>query len=113
MALVASAPKVAPADSLNFPQKRTIFTSIGMFDTIKLSPPIPCPECGEAVADLQTKEFERGLHTYRVGMIVRGSDVLSGIVNERLWCEACSKAKRPNNGQCRFTSSSGTGSWPA
>lgn len=65
-----------------------------MFDTIHFEKPIPCPECGEEISSVQTKEFESLMGNYHVGNLVCGSSVLKGIVKEELWCDACYKAKR-------------------
>jgi Zn finger protein HypA/HybF involved in hydrogenase expression len=67
---------------------------MGMFDTIQFAKPMKCPVCGEGCASTQTKEFARALAVYRVGSMLSGSAVHSGIIKETAWCEVCRKAKR-------------------
>lgn len=65
---------------------------MGMFDTIHVKTPLLCPTCGAAVRSLQTKEFDCIMAHYKIGSLVTASPVLSGIVKETLWCDACHKA---------------------
>lgn len=64
---------------------------MGMFDTIHLKTPLVCPVCGAGQHTYQTHAFEDVMANYEIGSLVRGG-VLSGIVNETLWCSACHKA---------------------
>ena len=66
---------------------------MGLFDTILLDPPITCPTCDRRL-ELQTKHFEPAMITYRIGSIITGSPVLSGILTEDLFCYDCYKAER-------------------
>jgi hypothetical protein len=65
---------------------------MGMFDTIKLEKPLVCPACGHEDSTVQTHHFGQGLATYRVGMIVSDSPILTGILLETFWCSACHNA---------------------
>ena len=69
---------------------------MGLFDTIHCQPPLRCPECGAEKRELQTKEFGEFMAHFRIGSVLRGSPVLTGIIKESLWCEACYKAGRPS-----------------
>ena len=65
---------------------------MGMFDTIHLKTPLLCPACGAEVRSLQTKEFDCIIAHYKIGSLVTASPVLTGIVKETLWCDACHKS---------------------
>ncbi len=65
---------------------------MGMFDTIQFTTPMKCPVCGEGCTSTQTKEFDCVLAEYRVGALLSGSAVLSGIIKESVWCDNCHKA---------------------
>ena len=65
---------------------------MGLFDTIHLDPPLACPACGATSSDFQTHELGDSLATYRIGSVVGAASVLTGIVKDRFWCEACHKA---------------------
>jgi hypothetical protein len=65
-----------------------------MFDTIHVKTPLICPACGAGVRSLQTKEFDCTMAHFRIGSVLSGSSVMTGIVNETLFCEACYKARR-------------------
>jgi hypothetical protein len=65
-----------------------------MFDTIHVKTPLLCPGCGAEQRSLQTKEFDSTMAHYKVGSVLSGSAVLTGIVKERLWCSECHKAGR-------------------
>lgn len=65
---------------------------MGMFDTIHLKTPLLCPTCGAEVRSLQTKEFSDSMAHYKIGSLLTASPVLTGIVKETLWCDACHKA---------------------
>lgn len=69
---------------------------MGLFDTILLDPPITCPNCGRTL-ELQTKHFEPAMISYRIGSIITGSSVLSGILKEDLFCHDCYKAERDHS----------------
>ena len=65
-----------------------------MFDTIHVQTPLICPVCGAEVRCLQTKEFECVMAHIKIGSVLSGSSVMTGIIKERLWCDACYKARR-------------------
>ena len=62
---------------------------MGMFDTIRLDPPLVCPGCGHEEFSLQTHHFGETMDVYRTGMIVADCPVLTGILRETFWCSAC------------------------
>ena len=66
---------------------------MGLFDTILLDPPLSCSRCGEPL-ELQTKQFDSMMLTYRVGAIVSGSPVVSGILEDLGFCHACRRENR-------------------
>ena len=65
---------------------------MGMFDTIHLKTSLLCPTCDAEVRSLQTKEFDSIMAHYKIGSLVTASPVLTGIVKETLWCDACHKS---------------------
>ena len=65
-----------------------------MFDTIHVKTPLICPTCGAEIRSLQTKEFASVMAHFKIGSLLRDSPVLTGIVKETLWCNACHSAKR-------------------
>ena len=67
---------------------------MGMFDTIYLDKAIACKTCGADILDFQTKEFDSCMNHYRIGSVLSGSRVLSGIIKDEAYCQACSDAKR-------------------
>ena len=67
---------------------------MGMFDTIHVQPPLICPVCGSEVRSFQTKEFDCTMAHFKIGSVLSGCSVHTGIIKERLWCEACYKARR-------------------
>ena len=67
---------------------------MGMFDTIYLKNPIACKTCGADILDFQTKEFDNCLNHYRIGSVLAGTRVLSGVIKDEAYCRACSDAKR-------------------
>jgi hypothetical protein len=67
---------------------------MGMFDTIFLDKAIGCKTCGADILDFQTKEFDSCMNHYRVGSVLSGSRVLSGVIKDQAYCNACCKAKR-------------------
>jgi hypothetical protein len=67
---------------------------MGMFDTIYLDKAIACKTCGADIFDFQTKEFDSCMNHYRIGSVLSGSRVLSGVIKDEAYCRACSDAKR-------------------
>ena len=67
---------------------------MGMFDTIHVKAPLLCPTCSAEIRSLQTKEFGSVMAHFKIGTVLRDSPVLTGIVKEALWCDACHNAKR-------------------
>jgi uncharacterized protein (DUF983 family) len=65
---------------------------MGLFDTIHLDPPLACPACGATSSNFQTHELGESMATYRIGSVASMASVLTGIVKDRFWCEACYKA---------------------
>ncbi len=45
---------------------------MGVFDTVIVDPPLLCERCG-ATIEIQTKQFDPGMATYRIGSIISGS----------------------------------------
>lgn len=70
---------------------------MGMFDTIHVKTPLICPACGAEVRSLQTKEFDCVLAELKVGTVLPGSSVHTGIIKDFLWCDACHKAGNPGD----------------
>jgi hypothetical protein len=64
---------------------------MGMFDTIRLDPPLQCPECGADVAEVQTHHFGDIMAVYHIGSVVAESPVLTGVLKETFHCAACWK----------------------
>lgn len=64
---------------------------MGMFDTLRLDPPLKCPICDADVAEVQTHDFGDTLAVYRIGSVMKMSPVLTGIVKETFFCHACWK----------------------
>ena len=69
---------------------------MGMFDTIHVRTPLICPVCAAEIRSLQTKEFDSTMANFRIGSVLSGSAVLTGIIKEHLWCKACSDAGQPS-----------------
>ena len=67
---------------------------MGMFDTIHVKTPLACPTCGAEILSLQTKELSDSMSHFKIGSLLKDSPVLTGIVQETLWCSACHDAKR-------------------
>ena len=67
---------------------------MGMFDTIHVKTPLLCPTCGAEILSLQTKELSDSMAHFKIGSVLRDSPVLTGIVQETLWCSACHEAQR-------------------
>lgn len=61
---------------------------MGMFDTIILDPPIPCPKCGAEIRSDQTKAFDCTLDEYRIGDCIAHAEEIR-IVRDELFCEQC------------------------
>ena len=53
-----------------------------------------CPACGADILDTQTKHFDNALQYYRIGDLVTGSEVLTGVLEERLFCPSCHDAEQ-------------------
>ena len=68
-----------------------------MFDTIHVKTPLICPICGAEVRSLQTKEFDCTMAHLKIGSVLSGSAVMTGILKDSLWCQACSKAGQPSD----------------
>jgi hypothetical protein len=62
---------------------------MGMFDTIIFETPITCANCGARISSTQTKHFDPMLACYRVGDVISGIPTLTGVLEERLYCNAC------------------------
>jgi hypothetical protein len=67
---------------------------MGMFDTIYLDKAIGCKNCGADILDFQTKEFDSCMNHYRIGSVLSGCQVLSGVIKDQAYCNACCNAKR-------------------
>ena len=67
---------------------------MGMFDTIHVKTPLLCPTCGAEMFSLQTKELSDSMAHFKIGSVLKDGPVLTGIVKEFLWCDACHSAKR-------------------
>ena len=67
---------------------------MGMFDTIYLDKAIACKTCSANILDFQTKEFDSCMNHYRIGSVLSGSRILSGVIKDEAYCQACSDAKR-------------------
>ena len=67
---------------------------MGMFDTIHVKTPLLCPTCGAEILSLQTKEMSDSMAHFKIGSVLRDSPVLTGILKETLWCDACHSAQR-------------------
>lgn len=72
---------------------------MGMFATIHVKTPLICPVCGAAVQSFQTKEFACLMAHLKIGSVLSGSSVMTGIVKDSLWCEACYQARRASGEQ--------------
>ncbi|MFW5717891.1 MAG: hypothetical protein ACOC37_00595 [Spirochaetota bacterium] len=66
---------------------------MGLFDTILVDPPLTCSRCG-AELELQTRLFDPAMITYRVGSLLTGSPVVTGILEEAAFCHDCYRAER-------------------
>ena len=67
---------------------------MGMFDTIHVKTPLLCPTCAAEIPSLQTKELSDSMSHFKIGSVLRDSPVLTGIVQETLWCSACHETQR-------------------
>ena len=67
---------------------------MGMFDTIHVKTPLICPTCEAEILSLQTKDLSDSMAYFKIGSLLKDSPVLTGIVQETLWCSACHDAKR-------------------
>ena len=66
-----------------------------MFDTIHFKVPLLCPNCGAEHRSLQTKQFDSVMAHFEIGSVLSGCPVLTGILQEHLWCSACHEAGKP------------------
>lgn len=66
---------------------------MGLFDIVIVDPPFLCERCG-ATLEIQTKEFDPGMSTYRIGSVLSSSPVVVGVVKDSLFCSACHSAGR-------------------
>lgn len=64
---------------------------MGIFDTVFLNPTRRCSHCGAEIDQVQTKAFDPGLNEYRVGDLIAGSPIISGVIREDLYCPACNQ----------------------
>lgn len=64
---------------------------MGMFDTLRLDPPLKCPVCDADVTEVQTHDFGDTMAVYPIGSVMTMSPVLTGIVKETFFCNACWK----------------------
>ena len=64
---------------------------MGIFDTVFLTPPRHCRNCGAEIDQVQTKAFEPGLREYEVGDMITGSPIVSGVIREDLYCPTCNE----------------------
>ena len=71
---------------------------MGLFDTIIVDPPLTCSRCGSEL-EIQTKHFDSIMLTYRIGSVLSGSPVLSGILPETVFCSECHRAGREHDDQ--------------
>ncbi len=67
---------------------------MGLFDTILLDEVRVCGSCGAAIDAVQTKSFSSALREYRVGDILAGSPMLTGVVREDLFCSNCNSVSQ-------------------
>ncbi|MCF7948416.1 MAG: hypothetical protein K9M94_07495, partial [Spirochaetia bacterium] len=67
---------------------------MGIFDTVILDEPKVCSSCGATIDSIQTKSFSSALREYRVGDIVGGSPMLTGVVREDLFCSSCNSVSQ-------------------
>ena len=67
---------------------------MGVFDTIILDEARVCSSCGATIETMQTKSFSSALKEYRVGDIVAGSPMLTGVVREDLFCSSCNSVSQ-------------------
>ncbi|MDZ7793863.1 MAG: hypothetical protein U5P10_09295 [Spirochaetia bacterium] len=67
---------------------------MGIFDTVILDTPKVCRACGASIDSVQTKSFSPSLREYRVGDIVSGSPMLTGVIQEDLFCSSCNSVSQ-------------------
>jgi hypothetical protein len=67
---------------------------MGMFDVVILSKPLACSTCGAEITHFQTKEFDCALDELRIGSVLNGSSIRTGIIQDWAFCDACHKADR-------------------
>ncbi len=68
-----------------------------MFDTVHLREPLACATCGAKIDSVQTKEFDCVLADLRIGSVISGSSIRTGIIKDWAYCMECHKAKRSDN----------------
>jgi len=62
---------------------------MSLFDTIVFPRPFACAGCGTLLESTQSHELGETLDTYRVGDVVAACPVVTGVLEERLYCGAC------------------------
>ena len=60
---------------------------MGMFDTVHFLRPIKCNACGKEHPSTQTKSFENLLVNYHVGDIFDETEIMSGIIEGKIYRE--------------------------
>jgi len=70
---------------------------MGMFDTVHLREPLACATCGAKIDSVQTKEFDCVLANLRIGSVLSGASIRSGIIKDWAYCMECHKSKRSDN----------------
>ena len=60
--------------------------TMGMFDTIHFAPPIEVPGWNQSVSEAQTKLFGSLMQDYTLGSLLPETPVLTGVVEDFLWC---------------------------
>ena len=65
---------------------------MGLYDTILFPKPIPCIGCSAPQESTQSHELGENLDTYGVGDVVAHCPVLTGILEERLYCGNCRRS---------------------
>ncbi|TES97191.1 MAG: hypothetical protein E3J90_07215 [Promethearchaeota archaeon] len=66
---------------------------MGMFDTVVFPKPIKCVTCGKLHLDVQTKQFDKTMTSYKVGDIVP-TNVIHGVIEEILSCDHGSEGEK-------------------
>lgn len=76
---------------------------MGMFDTVHFAQPIDVPGWKEPVKEMQTKLFGSLMQEYTIGSLLPETPVLSGIVEESLWCPSEEKGEAGQTHPVYFT----------